>query len=196
MTAPLSSSSSDCASSNLNDTWWEEFRAYLRLLLDVQVDPQIRGKTDLSGVVQQTLLEAHQASALRQSPAAERAAWLRRVLANNLTDELRKVRSDKRDIGRELPLNPCADDSFDHLAGLAGEVSSPSTPLRREETALRVAAALDRLPDAQREALVLQHWHGWTLSQIATHQGRTRMAVAGLLKRGLRQLREELRELD
>ncbi|MBU6173702.1 MAG: sigma-70 family RNA polymerase sigma factor [Planctomycetes bacterium] len=180
---------------NLNDTWWEEFRSYLRLLLDVQVDPTIRSKTDLSGVVQQTLLDAHQASSLRQSPMAERAAWLRRVLANNLNDELRKYRSDKRDVGRELPLNSCPDDSFDHLAELAVEGSSPSTPLRREETALRVAAALDCLPAAQREAIVLQHWHGWTLAQIATHLGRTRMAVAGLLKRGLRQLREELRDL-
>lgn len=196
MTAPLSSAASDDMPSNLNDGWWEEFRSYLRLLLDVQVDPGLRAKTDLSGVVQQTLLEAHQAAALQQSPAAERVAWLRRVLANNLTDELRKYRSDKRDIGREVPLNSCADDSFDHLAVLAGDGSSPSTPLRREETALRVAAALDCLPAAQREAIVLQHWHGWTLAQIATHLGRTPMAVAGLLKRGLRQLREELRDID
>lgn len=196
MTAPLSSASSDVLLSKLDDTWWEEFRAYLRLLLDLQVDPFVRGKTDLSGIVQQTLLEAHQASALRQSTAAERAAWLQRALANNLTDELRKLRSDKRDIGRESPLNPCADDSFDHLAGLTGENSSPSTPLQREETTLRVAKALECLPDAQREAIVLQHWHGWTLSQIATHLGRSRMAVAGLLKRGLQQLREELRDLD
>jgi len=52
------------------------------------------------------------------------------------------------------------------------------------------------LPPAQRIALVLQHWHGWPLSRIAEHLERTPAAVAGLLKRGLRQLRELLSEDD
>ncbi len=185
----------DTASRSTHGVWWEEFRSYLRLLLDAQVDPRLRGKADLSGVVQQTLWEAHQSAALQQSPTAERAAWLRRVLANNLADEIRKYRSDKRNILRELPLKACADDSFDRLAGLVAGGSSPSAPVQREETALRLSAALDGLPAAQREALVLQHWHDWTLVEIAAHLGRTRMAVAGLLKRGLQQLREELSDL-
>ena len=62
----------------------------------------------------------------------------------------------------------------------------------QHERAVQLAAALAQLPDAQREALVLQHWHGWTLAQIGEHLDRTPAAVAGLLKRGLRQLRELL----
>jgi RNA polymerase sigma-70 factor (ECF subfamily) len=48
------------------------------------------------------------------------------------------------------------------------------------------------LPEAQREALVLQHWQGWSLADIGRHLGRSPEAVAGLLKRGLKQLREIL----
>ena len=55
---------------------------------------------------------------------------------------------------------------------------------------MQLAEALSRLPEAQREALVLQHWQGWSLDEIAEQMGRTRTAVAGLLKRGLRQLRD------
>ena len=39
---------------------------------------------------------------------------------------------------------------------------------------------------------MLHYWTGWTLVQIATHLGRSRESVAGLLKRGLHQLRVEL----
>ena len=67
----------------------------------------------------------------------------------------------------------------------------PVERIRLEEL-LRLAEALGELPEAQREALVLQHWHGWSLAQIGQHLGRSPAAVAGLLHRGLRQLRQEL----
>ena len=72
------------------------------------------------------------------------------------------------------------------------DASSPSLKMNKAERALQLAAALDRLPEAQREALVLQHWEGKTLAEIASHMRRTPAAVAGLLKRGLRQLREQM----
>jgi RNA polymerase sigma-70 factor, ECF subfamily len=169
----------------------ERYRDYLHLLARLQLDPRLRGKIDLSGVVQQTLLEAHQAGGV---PAL---AWLRRILANNLGDEIRKLTTAKRDLGRERSLEAALEASSARLdEWLAAEQSSPSAPLQREEQALRLARALAELPEAQREALVLQHWHGWTLARIARHLDRTPAAVAGLLKRGLQQLRAVLREAE
>jgi RNA polymerase sigma-70 factor (ECF subfamily) len=167
------------------------------MLARSQLDPRLQGKVDLSGIVQQTLLEAHSAEVLLQSQRPEqRLAWLRRVLSNNLTDEIRKLRSAKRDALRERSFDAAIEKSSLRLeAWLVANDPTPSERLHREERMLRLAEALQRLPDAQREALILQHWHGWSLAEIAQHMGRTRDAVAGLLKRGLRQLREDLRLL-
>jgi RNA polymerase sigma-70 factor (ECF subfamily) len=175
----------------------ERYRAYLGLLARLQIDPRLRGRIDLSGVVQQTLFEAHQV--LREDDGhspEQRLAWLRKCLANNLTDELRKLKTEMRDIGRERSLEAALQNSSVRLqAWIAASDSSPSAHLAHEEEAVRLAAALATLPEAQRDALVLQHWHGWKVADIAEHLGRTRTAVAGLLKRGLAALREKLQEL-
>jgi RNA polymerase sigma-70 factor (ECF subfamily) len=82
------------------------------------------------------------------------------------------------------------------VAWLALEQSSPSQKLVRQEEALQLADAMAALPEAQREALILNNWHGWTVSEIARHMGRSSTAVAGLLKRGLQQLRQQLTDSE
>ena len=79
-------------------------------------------------------------------------------------------------------------------AFLAADQSSPSQHLQDEERAVRLANAMAELPEAQREALVLQHWQGMSLNEIAAEMKRTPAAVAGLLKRGLKELRIRLAE--
>jgi RNA polymerase sigma-70 factor (ECF subfamily) len=175
----------------------EDFREYLGLLGRVQLGPRLRGKLDLSGVVQQTLLEAYQGwERARTWSEAQKATWLRRLFTNNLTDAIRKLGTAARDVSREQSLEAALDQSSCRLeALLAADQSSPSQQAGRGEQAVRLAQALAQLPQAQREALVLQHWHGWSLAQIGAHLDRSPAAVAGLLHRGLKQLRKHLKEL-
>jgi hypothetical protein len=70
----------------------EQFRAYLSLLARLQLDPGLQGRIDLSGVVQQTLLEAHRAmDQLSQWEEPRQLAWLRCAVAKNLADEVRNL---------------------------------------------------------------------------------------------------------
>jgi RNA polymerase sigma-70 factor (ECF subfamily) len=172
----------------------ESYREYLRTLARLQVAGRFRGKMDLSGVVQQTLLEAHQArEKLRGLSGAQRGAWLRRALANNLADEARRLGGKARDVGREESLQQALDESSARLEALvAGQQPSPSEDAVRQEDLLRLAEALGRLPDDQRTAVELHHLDGRTLAETAEALGRSRSATASLVFRGLRNLRRLL----
>ena len=176
----------------------EAFRAYLHLLARLHLDPRLRAKVDLSGVVQQTLWEGHRALGGSPVPSdAPLAALLRHLLANNLADEARKCYADKRAVGRERSLEAALAESSARLeAFLAADQSSPEQRAGRNEELLRLAGALERLPEAQRQAVELHYLRGWRLEEIAGHLGRGKSAVAGLLHRGLDKLREFLQPPD
>jgi RNA polymerase sigma-70 factor, ECF subfamily len=174
----------------------ESFRDYLALLARLQLDPRWQGKVDLSGVVQQTLLEAHQArDRFQHLDDAHKAAWLRKALAHNLTDEVRKLRAAGRDVARERSLEAALEQSSARLeALLAADQMSPCQKAIRNEQLLRLTAALSRLPQDQRTAVELHHLRGYPVAVVAQQMGRSDGAVGALLVRGLKTLRAWLRE--
>jgi RNA polymerase sigma-70 factor (ECF subfamily) len=176
----------------------EPFREYLRVLAVVHLDARLRGKLDPSDVVQQTLLRACVGfDELRGRESGVVAAWLRKILARTLADAVRDLERAKRDLNRERSLEAALDRSSARLGDwLAAEQSSPSERADKNEQLLRLADALAGLSGDTREAVVLKHCRNWTLAEIAAHLGRTPAAVASLLHRGLKQLRELLHEGD
>ncbi|MCY2964548.1 MAG: sigma-70 family RNA polymerase sigma factor [Planctomycetota bacterium] len=170
----------------------EEFRDYLMLLARLQLSPAAAARVDLSGVVQQTLWEATRAP----RPAGEGrdlVAWLRRLLANNLRDEIRKATAARRDFRREVSLDQALDASSAHLAvWLGSQQSSPSQQAARAEELNRLAHALAALPDDQRLAVELHHLRGLPLADVSAQMSRTKEATASLLYRALKKLRAGL----
>jgi RNA polymerase sigma-70 factor (ECF subfamily) len=169
----------------------ERYRSYLLLLARLQLDGGPRGKIDPSDVVQQTLMEAHVKLGQFQGDDSALAAWLRQALANNLRDAWRALHRARRDPRRERSLEEALAQSSARLEQvLAAEQSSPSQQAARSEELLRLAGALTQLPEPQREAIVRHHLQGCSLAETAGALGRTEAAVAGLLHRGLKKLRE------
>jgi RNA polymerase sigma-70 factor, ECF subfamily len=174
----------------------EHYRGYLRLLAGLQLDPRLKAKLDPSDIVQETLLKAHQAREQFQgNNEAEMAAWLRTILANTLTDALRRYQTGGRDIAQEQSLQAALEASSMRLeAWLVADQSSPHDRAVRHEQLLHLAEALTHLPEDQRLAVELRHLKGCKVAEVAQQMNRSKEAVAKLLLRGVSRLRELLNE--
>ena len=125
----------------------------------------------------------------------ETAAWLRRALANNLADEIRRLGASRRDVLREQSLQAALDQSSARLeAWLTAESSAPDAQLIRQEQALRLAQALAQLSEDQRHAVEQHHLLGRPVADVAAEMGRSPGAVGSLIARALKKLREHLQD--
>lgn len=105
--------------------------------------------------------------------------WLFKIVSNLCKTEARK-RSRRK---------------HDDLAAHTGLEADGPGPAEQAEAALardRVRAALDSIPDGQREAIVLMYLHGYSVQEIAERTDSSVSAVKMRLLRGREALKREL----
>lgn len=170
----------------------EQNRHYLRMLARIQNSAHVPAKIDDSDIVQQTMLDAFcSLEMFRGTSEAELRAWLRRMLSRNLADAIRHVHRDKRNVNLEKSLHDALEHSSDCLERyLAEDASRPDQLAQRNELLERLTVALDSLPADQRQAVILHHLQGEKSAEIARRMDKTVIAVAGLIRRGVKRLRE------
>ncbi len=177
----------------------DAYRAYLTLLARGQIPTSMQARLDASDIVQETLLEAYRKRDQFRggNDPKQLAGWLRKLLSCNLVDALRTQRRGQRDVRREQMLQQAVDESALGLENLLlAQDSTPSQRLENQFRAVQVAQAIEALPEHQRNALVLRYFQKASLEEIAVQLQKSKSAVAGLLKRGLANLREKMLEDD
>ena len=173
-----------------------EYEAYLRMLARLQMRQAYQAKVGVSDIVQQSMLQAVQGLAgFRGETEAELRGWLRQILARNIAHLDRDMHRDKRDVRRERSIEQRLEQSSLRVEGwLAANGPSPSQHVAVGERVVQLSQALEMLPAAQREAVRLHYLEGMKLADIAGELGKTSGAVAGLLHRGMKTLRQRLSE--
>lgn len=173
----------------------DRFRTYLHFLARTHLFNVVRGKVDPSDIVQETFLQAHRhLDDFQGRTSGELVNWLRQILARNLRLVARHYAYEKRDIKREVSVeNELNDSSNRLLALLPGNEPPPPDQFIYQERLLELAESIEKLPDAQRTAVVMHYWQKRPLKEISAELNRTPEAVAGLLYRALKAIRENLR---
>jgi RNA polymerase sigma-70 factor (ECF subfamily) len=176
----------------------ELYRNYLRLLAQIQVHNERGLPFDSSDLVQETMLDAFRGFPdFRGNTAGELLAWLRTILARNLTDNLRQHKAKKRDVSRQQSLNDSVDQSARNLHNLlAASGSTPSEHLSRQENVMLLANALQGLPAKYRDVIIFRQLSGLSFSEIASRIGCSTYAARRWWIRGLQDLRKSLQELQ
>jgi RNA polymerase sigma-70 factor (ECF subfamily) len=177
----------------------EEYRAYLQMLVWVQIDRRLRSKFDADDLLQETFLAAHRAIVrFRGTTEEEFLAWLRGILAHVFANQVRRYHgTGRRDPRLERALQSRFEQSSEgFILGLAAPASSPSQRIIRHERAVLLAKALDRLGPVAREILLLRHFQDLSFPEIARRMGRTVDGVKNLWIRALARLRREAEFLD
>jgi RNA polymerase sigma-70 factor (ECF subfamily) len=173
----------------------EACRAYLLLIAQQELSPELRAKGGASDLVQETFLEAQRDfGGFQGTSEKELMAWLRRLLLNNLANFSRHHRQTaKRRLGREVALQ--TDDSSSGLAGgLSAGVPSPSGEAMAHEETRAVQQAVLRLPDDYRRVVVLRYQEERSFEEIGQIMGRSTNAARRLWLRALERLEHELED--
>lgn len=172
---------------------FELYRPYLRVICAMRLPHVCQKREDASDIVQHTLIDALRGlPEFRGETEDEFEAWTGRLLDRNILQMLRKHTAAKRDVRREQKdWNP-SDSAQLVWHSMAGGSASPESCIFRGEAALDLARALERLPDDQRLAVELRYLGQKPLQTIAEHMGKSTGAVAGLIRRGVENLRDVL----
>ena len=171
-------------------------RPFMRRVVEVRMDPKLRARIDPSDVVQEALVEATRRirDFLDRRPLPFHL-WVRQMAFENLI-RLRRfhVGAGKRAVGREFHL---PDDSSVALGRqVLARGPGPLQGLIDGELAERVRQAVARLPDADREILLMRSFEGLSNQEVAQALGLETSAASQRFGRAVLRLRKLLTDGD
>ena len=112
------------------------------------------------------------------------------------------LRMQKRAAGKDVMFQalPTADSSAssggESAVGPAASGPTPSRFLMQQELRDRIRDAIAELPWERQEAVRLKFIDEWPLEEIADFLGKTERAVAGLVTRGMKRLKDVLKDVE
>jgi len=145
---------------------------------------------DAEEIVQEAFLRGYQK--LKQfAGQANFGTWVYRIAANYAIDRIRQRKVE--DSRRELPNRESEEgQEIDPLAQIKDSAPSPERLAGSNQLALRMQQALQQLTPAERTAIVMRHWDGCGIEEIATVLKSSTTAAKNTVFRAVQKLRVAL----
>lgn len=169
----------------------------LHRLAKLKLDPRLAARFAPEDLVQEALLDAFRSleKFFRQACPLSFSFWLRQ----RLVDQIDRVHRDhcvtqKHSVRREVATRQDSSESRpDLLSVLLDPGTSPSHDLTRDEARRLVAEEISRLPDVDREILVLFSFEGYSHAEIGRILDLSPVAVTARQHRAVKHLASLLR---
>jgi len=145
---------------------------------------------DAEEIVQEAFLRGYQK--LKQfAGQANFGTWVYRIAANYAIDRIRQRKVE--DSRRELPNRETEEgQGIDPLAQIKDSAPSPERLAGSNQLALRIQQALQQLTPAERTAIVMRHWDGCGIEEIAAVLKSSTTAAKNTVFRAVQKLRVAL----
>ena len=142
---------------------------------------------DAEEVVQEAFLRAYQK--LRQFAGnANFGTWVYRIAANYAIDRLRQKKNDEA--RRQAPARPAeGEPEVDSLSQVKDEAPNPERLAGSAQMAEKMKQALEALTPAERTAIVMRHWDGCGIEEIAAVLKSNSSAAKNTVFRAVQKLR-------
>ena len=184
------------AKAGCNDALSEMFgqlQEYYLLVAKDQLAHDVKARLNPSDIVQETLAKAAGAiEQFRGNSAGEFRAWLKVILQNEINEQQRKQRQQKRDVSREA--QPVASDESRNLG--FDPVSPSLTPQSKaiaEEELARLRGFMSTLPDDYQTVIQLRSLERKEFKQVAAAMNRSPEAVSKLWYRAILALQKAMK---
>jgi RNA polymerase sigma-70 factor (ECF subfamily) len=150
------------------------FARYLPWVLDTVALRLGRRRQDIGGIedlVQESLLDAFRSiDRFQERSEGSFRHWLARIVENNVRDQERRRRAQKRGSGNEQVFRDVFESTIE-APGVSGREATPSQVAGQHENAALVESALLQLPARTREVLILRDRCDMAFDEVAATMG-------------------------
>ncbi|MGD9855028.1 MAG: sigma-70 family RNA polymerase sigma factor [Planctomycetaceae bacterium] len=166
------------------------YRPYLKRVIELRIDPELRARIDPSDLVQDTQLVAvkRMRDFLKRRPTTFRL-WLRRKALEQLVDVRRRhLGAQKRSVRGEIGLSEASSLAVVHRL----RQTSPSKAAEQKELVAHVRMVMDQLAEMDRDVLLLRHVEELSNAEVAELLEIEPAAASKRYGRAVRRLSERL----
>ncbi|MBI1324762.1 sigma-70 family RNA polymerase sigma factor [bacterium] len=176
------------------------YRARLKTMVSMRLDPRLQGRVDASDVIQEGYLDAiRRVEEYIRDPSVPFYIWLRFLVGQRVAEHHRRyLGRPGRNVEREVSIYGGAIPGVSSgalAARLLGKLTSPVQAAVRAERKLQLQEALNSMDPIDREILVLRHYEGMTNVEAAAALGIEKAAASKRYTRALERLSKILADL-